>query len=160
MKLISTILLALTLTACRTSSEVYTRQEEINREAFDRLMIEQQNTSSYLDVILSKYKATIKKTERLYAPPADSTGYQAIISETEYDIKLKGDKKITSGKEDKLNTTLVNDKLSKDTLLMNTARNKESDSRILKPPNWFTAIFFILLIISVFFFFRKKFVHN
>lgn len=159
MKLIITALLTFVLIGCRTSSEAFARQEEVNRESLERLSIREQSTSSVLDSILSRYKATIKKTERIYGLP-DSTGSQPIISETEYKVDLAGEKTtITAHNEDR-NANLTNDKTENQISRIDESKDKETDSRLFKPPSWLTAIFFILLIISVFLYFRNKFVHN
>lgn len=158
MKLTVITLLALFLASCRTSSETFNRQEELNRETFERLTIQQQNTSSVLDSILSRYKATILKTERIYSCP-DSTGSQAIISETEYKVDLEGEKQTITAKNKNQNSALINDKTEQVTDRISEARDKETDSRLFKPPSWLVAAFFIILVISVFLYCRKRFVH-
>lgn len=158
MRLTIIVLLALFLTGCRTSSETFNRQEELNRETFERLTIQQQNTSSVLDSILFRYKATILKTERIYSCP-DSTDSQAIISETEYKVDLEGEKQTITAKNKNQNSALINDKTEQVTDRISEARDKETDSRLFKPPSWLVAAFFIILVISVFLYCRKRFVH-
>lgn len=158
MRLTVIVLLALFLTGCRTSSETFNRQEELNRETFERLTIQQQNTSSVLDSILFRYKATILKTERIYSCP-DSTDSQAIISETEYKVDLEGEKQTITAKNKNQNSALINDKTEQVTDRISEARDKETDSRLFKPPSWLVAAFFIILVISVFLYCRKRFVH-
>lgn len=158
MRLTVIVLLALFLTGCRTSSETFNRQEELNRETFERLTIQQQNTSSVLDSILFRYKATILKTERIYSCP-DSTDSQAIISETEYKVDLEGEKQTITTKNKNQNSALINDKTEQVTDRISEARDKETDSRLFKPPSWLVAAFFIILVISVFLYCRKRFVH-
>lgn len=158
MKLTIITLFALLLAGCRTSSETFNRQEEINRETLERLTIQQQTSSSVLDSILSRYKATILKTERIYSRP-DSTGSQAIISETEYKVDLEGEKQTITAKKKDQNTDLINDKTEQVTDRISEARDKETDSRLFKPPSWLVASFFIILVISIFLYCRKRFVH-
>lgn len=158
MKLTIITLLVLFLVGCRTSSETFNRQKEINQETVERLTIQQQNTSSVLDSILSRYKATILKTERIYSR-TDSTGSQAIISETEYKVDLEGERQTITTRNNDQNTNLTGDKTENETIRINEAREKETDSRLFKPPAWLVAAFFIILIISIFLYCRKRFVH-
>ena len=158
MKLTIITFSVLFLTGCRTSSETSNRQKEINQETVERLTIQQQKTSSVLDSILSRYKATILKTERIYSLP-DSTGSQAIISETEYKVDLEGERQTITTRNNDQNTNLTGDKTENDAVRINEARDKETDSRLFKPPSWLVAAFFIILVISIFLYCRKRFVH-
>lgn len=158
MKLTIIILSVLFLVGCRTSSETFNRQEEIHRETVERLTIQEQNTSTVLDSILSRYKATILKIERTYSLP-DSTGCQAIISETEYKVDLEGDKQTITTRNKNQNTNLTSDKTENATVRINEAGDKETDSRLFRPPSWLVAALFIILVISIFLYCRKRFVH-
>lgn len=159
MKLIFIILLTLILTACRTTSDAFSRNTEINREMLERLELHKQANTSVLDSLLSRYKATIKKTERQYAPP-DSTGQQPIISETEYNIELEGEETAISNKKTNSQANLSNDKKKTDTGKQIEHQDKKTDSRLFRPPKWMIAVFFILLIIGIIYKCRKMIVHN
>lgn len=159
MKLIFIILLTLILTACRTTSDTFSRNTEINREMLECLELQKQANTSVLDPLLSRYKATIKKTERHYAPP-DSTGQQPIISETEYDIELEGEETAISNKKTNSQANLSNDKKKTDTGKQIEHQDKKTDSRLFRPPKWMITAFFILLVIGIIYKYRKMIVHN
>lgn len=159
MKLIIIILLALILTSCRTTTDAFSRRTEINREMLERLELQKQTKTSVLDSLLSHYKATIKKTERHYAPP-DSTGQQPIISETEYDIELEGEETAISNKNTNSQTNLSDDKKKIDTGKQIENQDKKTDSRLFRPPKWMIVVFFILLAIGIIYKCRKMIVHN
>ncbi len=159
MKLIIIILLALILTGCRTTTDTISRRTEINREMLERLELQKQTNTSVLDSLLSHYKATIKKTERHYAPP-DSTGQQPIISETEYDIELEGEETAISNKKTNSLADLSNDKKKTDTGKQIENKDKETDSRLFRPPKWMIVALFILLAIGLIYKCRKMIVHN
>lgn len=159
MKQIFIILLVLTLTSCRTTSDTYSRETEINRKTLERLDFQKQTNTSVLDSLFSHYKATIKKTERRYAPP-DSTGQQPIISETEYNIELEGDETAISNKKTNSLADLSNDKKKTDTGKQIENKDKETDSRLFRPPKWMIVALFILLAIGLIYKCRKMIVHN
>ncbi|WP_347146294.1 hypothetical protein [Parabacteroides goldsteinii] len=159
MKLKLFILFTLILTACRTTSETLNRDSDTNRKMLERLEFHKQTNSSVLDSLLSHYKATIKKTERFYAPP-DSIGNQPIISETQYDIELEGDETAISNKKSENKTDLNNDKKKDDIRKQIEYQDKKTDRRIFKPPQWMIATFFIILVIGIIYKCRKIIVHD
>ncbi|WP_099463408.1 hypothetical protein [Parabacteroides provencensis] len=159
MKLTIIILLALILTGCRTTTDTFSRRTEINREMLERLELQKQTNTSVLDSLLSRYKATIKKTERHYAPP-DSTGQQPIISETEYNIELEGDETAISNQNINSQADLSNNKKSIDTSKQIENQNKKTDSRLFRPPKWMIVVLFIILVIGIIYKCRKMIVHN
>lgn len=159
MKLILIILSTLILTGCRSTSDTFSRETEINREALERLDFQKQTNTSVLDSLLSRYKATIKKTERHYAPP-DSTGNQPIISETEYNIELEGEDTTISNQKVNSQVDLSNNKKNTDTGKQTENMDKKTDSRLFRPPKWMIAVFFIILVIGIIYKCRKMIVHN
>lgn len=159
MKLVFIILSTLILTGCRTTSDAFSRETEINRETLERLELQKQTNTSVLDSLLSHYKATIKKTERHYAPP-DSTGQQPIISETEYDIELEGEETAISNRKTNSQADLSNDKKAIDTGKQIEKQDKKTDSRLFRPPKWMITVLFIILVIGIIYKCRKMIVHN
>ena len=153
------ILFSLILTACRTTSETLNRDSDINRETLEHLEFHKRTNSSVLDSLLSHYRATIKKTERFYAPP-DSFGNQPIISETRYDIELEGKETAISNKKAENETDLSNDKKKNDIRKQIEYQDKKTDSRLLKPPRWMIATLSIILVIGIIYKCRKIIVHD
>lgn len=159
MKLKLFILFSLILTACQTTSETLNRDSEINRETLERLEFHKRTNSSVLDSLLSHYRATIKKTERFYAPP-DSIGHQPIISETQYNIELEGEETAISNKKAENKTDLSNDKKKTDIHKQIEYQDKKTDSRLFKPPRWIIAVLSIILVTGIIYKCRKIIVHD
>lgn len=155
MKLILIALTAVILIGCRTSSETFDRQTEIDRETLEHLDFQKQTASSVLDSILSRFNATIKKTERHYAPP-DSAGNQAVVAETEYDINLEGETTAVSQKTTRQDTNLTDDKKARETGKKIETGVKQTDSRLLRPPQWLVVVALMILIIGIIYKYRKK----
>ncbi|MBP3517772.1 MAG: hypothetical protein J6K31_05100 [Parabacteroides sp.] len=153
------ILFFLILTACRTASETSNRDSEISRETLERLELHKQTNSSVLDSLLSHYRATIKKTERFYAPP-DSIGNQIVISETQYDIELEGEETTISNQKKENRTGLSNDQKENDIRKQIEHQDKKTDSRLFKPPRWMIATLSIILAIGIIYKCRKIIVHD
>lgn len=151
MKLTITILAILLFSGCRATQKVYTRQAELNKELVENLNVQRQTSAMVLDSILSYYNAKVTKTERLYTLP-DSTGQQAVISETEYNVDLSGKITTLRNQNNNQHVALVNDKKMKETGRQYENCDEKTDSRLFHPPEWFYVSFLILVVTGIIFY--------
>lgn len=155
MKLASILLAILFFSGCRTTQEVFTRQSKINEELTEHLDIQRKTSAAVLDSILSHYNATVSKLERQYALP-DSSGYQAVISETEYHIDLIGETTTIRNRDTFQQEVLSNDVKLTTAGQKNESKGKKTDNRLFRPPQWFFVSFLILLVIGIIYYTYRK----